>query len=155
MLDALYSKDVLRRAATIGRTGRLSAPDASATRVSPVCGSRITVDIAVTDGVISDYAQDVHACALGQSSAAVLAERIIGRDINELRDVAGKLRAMLVDGAPPPDGDWAGLAILAPVQAHPARHGAVMLPFEAAIEAIAQVTGETGLPAGEELTKKS
>ncbi len=155
MLDALYNKDVLRRAATIGRTGRLAAPDASVTRVSPVCGSRITVDVTVTDGVVSDYAQDVHACALGQSSAAVLAEKVVGREGAELREVARKLRAMLVDGAPPPDGDWAGLAILAPVHEHKTRHGAVMLPFEAVIDAIAEVTGEDGVAAGEQLTKRS
>ncbi len=155
MLDALYNKDVLRRAATIGRTGRLAAPDASVTRVSPVCGSRITVDVTVKDGVVSDYAQDIQACALGQSSAAVLAEKIMGRNIAELREVAGALRAMLVDGAPPPDGDWAGLAILAPVHDHKGRHGAVMLPFEAVIDAIAEVTGEDGVAASEQLTKRS
>lgn len=155
MLDALYNKDVLRRAATIGRTGRLAAPDASVTRVSPVCGSRITVDVTVKDGVVSDYAQDIQACALGQSSAAVLAEKVVGRNILQLREVAGALRAMLADGAPPPHGDWAGLAILAPVHAHRTRHGAVMLAFEAVIDAIAAVTGEDGVDAGEQLTKRS
>lgn len=155
MLDALYNKDVLRRAATIGRTGRLAAPDASVTRVSPVCGSRITVDIAVKDGVVSDYAQDIHACALGQSSAAVLAEKVVGRGAAELRKVAEQVRAMLVDGAPPPDGDWAGLAILAPVHQHRTRHGAVMLPFEAVIDAITEVTGEAAVPGDNQLTKRS
>lgn len=155
MLDALYSKDVLRRAATIGRTGRLPAPDASVTRVSPVCGSRITVDVTVTDGVVTDYAQDVHACALGQSSAAALAENIVGRSAAELRAVAERLRAMLVDGAPPPDGDWSGLAILAPVHQHKTRHGAVMLPFEAALDAVAEVTGEAAVPVDRQLTRRS
>ena len=155
MLDALYSKDVLRRAAMIGRTGRLSAPDASVTRVSPVCGSRITVDITMRNGVVTDYAQDIHACALGQSSASILAERVIGRPGSELREVAASLRAMLVDGAPPPDGDWSALAILAPVHAHKGRHGAVMLAFEAAIDAIAQATGEEAVPADQQLTKRS
>ena len=155
MLRARPSNSLLRRAATIGRTGRLSAPDASVTRVSPVCGSRITVDVAMKDGVVSDYAQDVHACALGQSSAAVLAEKVVGCGIAELREVAARLRAMLVDGAPPPDGDWSGLAILAPVHAHQARHGAVMLPFEAVIDSIAEVTGEETVPADRQLTKRS
>ena len=113
------------------------------------------MDVTVKDGVVSDYAQDIHACALGQSSAAVLAEKIMGRNIAELREVAGALRAMLVDGTPPPDGDWAGLAILAPVHDHKGRHGAVMLPFEAVIDAIAQVTGEDGVAASEQLTKRS
>jgi NifU-like protein involved in Fe-S cluster formation len=155
MLDALYSKDVLRRAATIGRVGRLAAPDATASRVSPVCGSRITVDLTVRDGVVADYAQEVHACALGQSSAAILAETIVGRGAAELREAAERLRAMLVEGAPPPDGDWAALAILAPVRDHKSRHGAVMLPFEAAIDALAGVTGEETVPADRQLTRRA
>jgi NifU-like protein involved in Fe-S cluster formation len=155
MLDALYNKDVLRRAATIGRVGRLAVPDATVTRVSPVCGSRITVDVVVRDGVVADFAQDIQACALGQSSAAVLADKVIGRGAAELRAVAVALRAMLVDGAPPPGGDWEGLAILAPVHAHKGRHGAVMLPFEAALEALAEVTGEGAIPADLQLTKRS
>ncbi|MBI1182275.1 MAG: iron-sulfur cluster assembly scaffold protein [Alphaproteobacteria bacterium] len=155
MLDALYSKDVLRRAASIGRTGRLQTPDATSVRVSPVCGSRITVDLSVRDGAVADYAQDIHACALGQSSAAILASKVIGRDAAELRDVAEALRAMLVDGAPPPGGDWADLAILAPVHGHKARHGAVMLPFEATLEALAAVTGDPGIPVDRQLTKNA
>lgn len=154
MLDALYSKDVLRRAAMIGRTGRLSAPDASVTRVSPVCGSRITVDIKLKDGRVSDYAQDIHACALGQSSAAILADRIVGRSGAELREVAAGLRAMLVDGAPPPDGDWSALSILAPVHHHASRHGAVMLAFDAALDAIAEAGGEPP-PADGQLTRRA
>ena len=155
MLDALYSKDVLRRAAMIGRTGRLAAPGASVTRVSPVCGSRITVDVEMRDGVVSDYAQDIHACALGQSSASILAEQIVGRSGRELREVAANLRAMLVDGSPAPGGDWSALSILAPVHDHKSRHGAVMLAFEAAIDAIADVTGEDAIPADRQLTKRS
>lgn len=155
MLDALYSKDVLRRAATISRIGRLETPGASVTRVSPVCGSRITVDIKMEEGVVSDYAQDVHACALGQSSAAILAEKIVGKTLDELRETASALRAMLVDGAVPPDGDWSSLGILAPVHDHKTRHGAVMLPFEAAIDAAAVIAGQDGVAPDTQLTRRS
>lgn len=155
MLDALYSKDVLRRAATIGRIGRLDAPGASVTRVSPVCGSRITIDIRMQDGRVSDYAQDVHACALGQSSAAILADKIVGKSLDELRETASALRAMLVDGAVPPEGDWSALAILAPVHEHRTRHGAVMLPFEAAVDAAAAIAGQDGIPPDTQLTKRA
>jgi NifU-like protein involved in Fe-S cluster formation len=155
MLDALYSKDVLRRAASIGRTGRLAAADISVSRVSPVCGSRITVDLCADAGTVTDYAQDIQACALGQSAAAILADRIVGRGIDELRKVTDDLRAMLVDGAPPPQGEWADLAILQPVQGHKARHGAVMLPFEAVIQALSHLASAPGVPADRQLTRSA
>lgn len=154
MLDALYSKDVLRKAGNITRTGRLENPDVTVSRTSPVCGSRIRIDLQVADGKVTDYAQEINACALGQSSAAIVAEHVIGKAVDELRAVTWKMRTMLLDGGPPPDGEWTDLAVLASVHDHKARHGAVMLPFEAVIEGIAALTGEKGLTADEQLTRR-
>ena len=154
MLDELYSKDVLRKAGNISRTGRLDAPDVTIERRSPVCGSRIRIDLRVEDGKVADYAQEIHACALGQSSAAIVAEHVVGKTSAELRALARAMRAMLVEGGPPPAGEWAELAVLASVHDHTARHGAVMLAFEAAIDGIAQLTGEEDLSPEEQLTAK-
>lgn len=155
MLDALYSKDVLRKAGNITRTGRLDDPQVTVARASPVCGSRIRVDLKIEDGKVADYAQDIHACALGQSSAAIVAEHVIGKTLAEIADVARTMRTMLVDGGPPPGGEWEDLGILASVHDHKARHGAVMLSFEATLDAIAQLTGEEGLSDDEQLTRRS
>lgn len=45
MIDDLYSAKILRLAADMPRAGRLAAPDASAEKVSKLCGSRIVVDV--------------------------------------------------------------------------------------------------------------
>jgi NifU-like protein involved in Fe-S cluster formation len=139
MLNELYSRDVLKKAAAIGHTRPLEAPGAVAERVSPVCGSRIRVEITVENGRITDYAQDIHACALGQSSAAIVGEHVIGKSAEELEEVAKAIRAMLADGAPSPKGEWADYGILAPVHDYSPRHGAVMLPLEATLDALSRL----------------
>ncbi len=84
VIDDLYSARVLKLAANMPRAGRLTAPQASSEKVSKLCGSRVTVDICLTDGRVTDFAQDVKACALGQASAAVLGAHVLGADVAEL-----------------------------------------------------------------------
>jgi NifU-like protein involved in Fe-S cluster formation len=117
------------------RAGRLAAPDASAEKVSKLCGSRITVDVTLKDGRIADYAQDVKACALGQAAAAIMGEHAVGASVEEIESARAALRAMLKDGAPAPEGRFADLAMLAPVKDYPPRHVSTMLAFEATAEA--------------------
>ena len=54
-LSDLYSQRILEIAANQPIPGRLASPDASARKVSRVCGSSIEVDIAVSDGTITGY----------------------------------------------------------------------------------------------------
>lgn len=135
MIDDIYSAKVLALAANMPRAGRLAAPQASSEKVSKLCGSRVLVDLSLTDGRVSDFAQDVKACALGQASAAVLGAQVIGASLAELEAARDALRAMLKSGGPPPQGRFADLAVLEPVKDYPARHASTMLAFEAAAEA--------------------
>jgi NifU-like protein involved in Fe-S cluster formation len=135
MIDDLYSARILKLAANMPRAGRLSAPAASSEKVSRLCGSKVVVDVSVTDGRVVDFAQDVRACALGQASAAILGEHVIGASVGELVEARDGLRAMLKTGGPPPDGRFADLAVLAQVRDFPARHASTLLAFEAAAEA--------------------
>ncbi len=135
MIDDLYSARLLALAANLPRAGRLADPQASATRTSKLCGSTVTADVTVADGRVADYAHDVRACALGQASAAVLGEAVIGATPDELEHARNVLRAMLKTGGPPPQGRFAGLAALQPVKDYPARHASTLLAFEAAAAA--------------------
>ena len=155
MLDDLYTKDVLRAAAMISHTGRLDNAQASASRVSPVCGSRITIDLCMADDVISDYAQDIHACALGQAAASIVASQIVGQRPEDIAQAARQMRAMLQADGPPPSGDWAGLAVLENVRDHKARHGAVLLALEAVLDAAGQITGTPYDQTADQLTRRS
>ncbi len=145
MLNALYNEKILNFAAHIGQTERLAAPDATVTHHSPLCGSRITVDLNLApDGRVAAYGQQVRACALGQAAASILGRHIVGQDAATLRQLVGLMRSMLKENGPPPGADFAGgafsdLEVLVPVREHKARHNAVLLPFEAAVKAIDQI----------------
>ena len=144
MIDDLYSAKLLRLAADLPRTGRLVDPDATSEKVSKLCGSRIVVDVKVSGGRVTDFAQDVKACALGQAAASVLGAHVIGASLAELETTRDAFRAMLKAGGLPPEGRFAELALLAPVRDYPARHTSTMLAFEAVTEAVAEaVTRES------------
>lgn len=139
MIDDLYSSRILALAANMPRAGRLAAPEASSEKVAKLCGSRIIVDLVLTDGLVSDFAQEVQACALGQASAAILGANIIGATADEIRHARDGLRAMLKEAGPAPKGRFADLGVLAPVKDYPARHASTLLAFEAALEAAAKI----------------
>jgi NifU-like protein involved in Fe-S cluster formation len=143
MLDDLYTAKILKAAANMPRAGRLSAPMGSSEKVSKLCGSRVLVDIAVEDGRVSDFAQEVKACALGQAAAAVLGEHIIGATPAEVDEARQALYAMLKTGGPPPQGRFSDLAMLEPVKDYAPRHASTMLAFEAASEALRLATTRT------------
>lgn len=129
----LYNTEILRLAASTTAFARLPAPMASVERRSPVCGSRVTVDIAMQGGRVSEVGMLVRACALGQASAALFARHAIGRTAAQLEDARATLAAWLAgEGAAP---DWPGLTVFEPARAHSARHASIRLAFEAAAEA--------------------
>ena len=138
-VNDLYNKAILSLAGNITRSGRLENPDASVFLDSPLCGSRITVDIRMEGDKITDYAAEVKACALGQAASAVMARHVVGQTAAQLHEVAQRMRAMLKHRAPPPAGEWSELEVLQPVADYKARHGSVLLPFEAVVKAVDEV----------------
>ncbi len=137
-MDDLYHGRVLELAAEIPHVGRLDAPDGAATKVSRVCGSVVTVELALEDGRISAIAVHPKACALGQAATAVLAMHALGAAPAEIRAARDGLRAMLKGEGPPPQGRFWELRHLEGVRAYPARHASTMLAFDAAVEALDQ-----------------
>ena len=142
MLDEIYNRHILELAADIPRLGRLATPDASAKAHSRLCGSTVTVDLCVKDGVVSDFAHDVRACALGQASSSLMARHVIGATPAQLTELRGKMLAMLKQGGPPPDGEWSEFAVLEPVRDYKARHASTMLTFDAVVDALGQVAAK-------------
>ena len=139
MLDDIYNRRILELAAGIPRLGRLDHPDASATAHSKLCGSTVTVDLKLENGIVSDFAHDVKACALGQASSSIMASHVVGATSEELRKVRETMRAMLKEGGPPPSGKWADLAVLEPVRDYKARHASTLLTFDAVVDALDQI----------------
>lgn len=142
MSATLYNAHILRLATSIPHQARLEAPQATVSKRSPICGSRVTVDVAIDEsGRIVALGQEVRACALGQASAALMGEHAIGRSAEELAAARDALAAYLAGMRDDP-GDWPGLDIFAPARPHAARHPSIRLAFEAVAEAAAQAAAE-------------
>jgi NifU-like protein involved in Fe-S cluster formation len=139
MLDDIYSKRILECAGTIPRIGRLTEPDATATAHSRLCGSTVTVDLKMDGDVVTDFAHEVKACALGQASSSIMARNVVGARAEELRAVREAMRRMLKENGPPPEGRFADLQFLEPVRDYKARHASTMLTFDAVVDAIGQI----------------
>lgn len=136
----LYSGRILALAADMPRTARLAHPTATAKKRSPLCGSTVTVDIAVADGIITDYGQDVKACALGQAAAAVVGGNIVGLTRDQVQTGRDQLFAMLKNDGPVPDAPFADLAVLEPARDYKNRHASILLAFDATLAALEDST---------------
>jgi NifU-like protein involved in Fe-S cluster formation len=139
MIDDVYNAKILAFAGNIARIGRLEHPDATAMAHSKLCGSTVTVDLNMRDGVVTDFAHDVKACALGQASSSIMAANVVGATAEELRAVRESMRKMLKENGAPPEGRFADLKYLEPVRDYKARHASTMLTFDAVVDAIGQV----------------
>ena len=140
MLNEVYNAKILDLAGNIPRLGRLSAPDASATAHSKLCGSTVTIDLKMDGDTVTDFAHEVKACALGQASSSIMARNIVGSKAGELRALREGVRKMLKEnGAPPAEGKWADIAVLEPVRDYKARHASTLLTFDAVVSAIDQI----------------
>jgi NifU-like protein involved in Fe-S cluster formation len=139
MIDDVYNARILGFAGNIGRIGRLEHPDASARAHSRLCGSTVTVDLAMADGIVTDFAHEVKACALGQASSAIMAQNVVGATADELREVRETMLKMLKENGPPPTGRFEDLRYLEPVRDYKARHASTMLTFDAVVDAIGQI----------------
>jgi NifU-like protein involved in Fe-S cluster formation len=139
MLNEIYNQRILELAANIPHLGHLSDADASATARSKLCGSTVTVDVKLDGNVVAAFAHDVKACALGQASSSIMGRHVIGSTVEELRDLRIKATNLLKSGGDAPEGKWADLKFLEPLRDYKARHGSILLTFDAVVEAINQI----------------
>jgi NifU-like protein involved in Fe-S cluster formation len=136
MLNDVYNTRILELAGNIPRIGRLSAPDASATAHSKLCGSTVTVDLKMEGDTVTDFGHEVKACALGQASSSIMARNVVGSRAEELRTLRETVRRMLKENGSPPGGKWDDIKVLEPVRDYKARHASTLLTFDAVVSAI-------------------
>lgn len=135
-MTAAYTRELLRLAAAGAARVRLAAPTHSATRRTQSCGSVITLDLNLDEnGRVCAVGYDIHACAFGQAAAELFADGAIGRDREQLQLAREQWRGWLADAGDAPA--WPGAEQLAAAVALPGRQGAVLLPFDAALDALA------------------
>lgn len=139
MINDIYNRKILEFAADIPALKRLEAPDATAVAHSRLCGSKVTVDVKMKDGVVSEFGHEVKACALGQASSSIMARHVLGSTGPEIRSVRAQMYKMLKEDGAPPAGKWADLEALLPVRDFKARHASTLLTFDAVADAVEQI----------------
>lgn len=137
-LIKLYSAQILALAADIPHLARLDAPDVTVKKRAPLCGSTVTVDITCAGGRISNYGQEVKACALGQAAASIVSANIIGCTLEQVREARDSLKEMLKNDGPTPPAPFDGLEVLRPARDYKNRHASILLTLEATLEAMEQ-----------------
>ncbi|MGQ5718414.1 iron-sulfur cluster assembly scaffold protein [Pseudochrobactrum asaccharolyticum] len=142
MINDMYNARILEFAGNIPHIGRLEAPDASAKAHSKLCGSTVLVDLKVQDGVVTDFAHEVKACALGQATSSVMARHIIGSTEAELRALQAQMTAMLKENGMPPEGRFEDLRFFEPVRDYKARHASTLLTFDAVVDCLDQIAAK-------------
>lgn len=138
-LIKLYSARILELAAMMPRVGRLQNPDVSVQKRAPLCGSTVTVDITTDGEIITDYAADVKACALGQAAASVVGSNIIGQSRQQVRTARDALKAMLSEDAARPPAPFDELEVLRAASGFANRHASILLTLDALVEAMDEV----------------
>lgn len=139
MIDDVYNARILDFAGNIPLTGELENADAEASAHSKLCGSKVKVWLSMDGDVVSAFAHDVKACALGQASSSIMARNIIGASAAELRAASEAMRKMLKENGPAPEGRFADMKFLEPVRDYKARHASTLLTFDAAISCLDQI----------------
>ncbi len=142
MINDMYNARILEFAGNIPHIGRLEAPDATAKAHSKLCGSTVLVDLKVQDGVVTDFAHEVKACALGQATSSVMARHIIGSTETELRELQAQMTAMLKENGAPPEGRFEDLRFFEPVRDYKARHASTLLTFDAVVDCLDQIAAK-------------
>jgi len=136
MNGPLYTTEILRLAASLIEPRELEREDGHAELRSPTCGSRVVTAVQInSDGQVEALSQQVHACAFGQASAALVQDHATGRTHNEIADSLVIVSRWLAREQDEP-GDWPSFTTLAPARSRKSRHGAILLPFRTLLAAI-------------------
>lgn len=131
----LYTPEILRLAASLKEPRTLEREDGRAEVRSKTCGSRVTMSVTLdSEGRVLATSQVVHACAFGQASCALLEQGALGRSRDEIDAALRQLADWLGGSEVKPD--WPAILALAPARSRPSRHGAILLPFRALLQAM-------------------
>ncbi|OCP17234.1 MULTISPECIES: iron-sulfur cluster assembly scaffold protein [unclassified Ensifer] len=138
-MDDIYNNRILDFAGNIPRIGILENADAEAVAHSKLCGSKVRIWLKMDGDVVTDFAHDVKACALGQASSSIMARHVVGAQAGEIRQARDEMLAMLKADGEGPSGRFEDMRFLRPVKDYRARHASTMLTFDAVVDAIGQI----------------
>ncbi len=138
---ALYTPEILELATSLAQFGWDDALPLRGSARSRSCGSTIEMGLSVDDdGRIAQVGLKSQACAIGQAAAAIFARSATGLSRDEVHSALESVRDWLAGTSGPPD--WPGIAAIVPARDYPGRHGAILLPWQAADEALSTASSD-------------
>lgn len=76
---------------------------------NPLCGDRITLKVEVDDtGVIKDIGFQGQGCAISTAAASTMTEAVMGKTVDEAKDLFGRFHRLVTGGEEQPDFDNLG-----------------------------------------------
>jgi nitrogen fixation NifU-like protein len=86
-MEALYREAILDHYKHPRYKGQLENPDYQYHDHNPLCGDELTIQLRVEDGRIVDAAFDGRGCAISQATASMLLEEIVGKSVEEIKQL--------------------------------------------------------------------
>jgi nitrogen fixation NifU-like protein len=136
MSDDLYQQAIIDLARRSRQQPRLEQPDLSATIDNPLCGDRVTLDLALDGDRVAQVGHKTRGCLLCEASACLIADAAPGQPAGMLREKAVRLVQSFAGEGQVPGELWPGLETLAPARRYKSRLGCVTLPFQCLVNAL-------------------
>ncbi|HEY3335921.1 MAG TPA: SUF system NifU family Fe-S cluster assembly protein [Candidatus Limnocylindrales bacterium] len=127
-MDDLYRDYILEHYRRPHNFGVIEEPSATYEGANPLCGDRITMQLGVKDGVVTEVGFTGRGCAISQASASLLTDEVKGKPVEA---VAGIQAVDLLD--------------LLGIEISPARLKCAMLSFDSLQHLLADI-GAKPLP---------
>jgi nitrogen fixation NifU-like protein len=86
-VEDLYRDNIIDHYQNPRNFGTLEHPDISYEDSNPVCGDELRMDLKVQDGRVVDARFTGHGCSISQASASMLTEEIIGKTLDEVKQI--------------------------------------------------------------------
>lgn len=135
-MTALYTQDILTLAVSLADYPLSDDLPLQAEARSRSCGSTVKIGLALDEeGHVQRCGALVSACAIGQAASALCFAGLQGKHAAAIASTQAEIKAWLAN-ADVPTPDWPGLARLEAARSYPGRHGAILLPWTAALEAL-------------------
>lgn len=146
-LDELYREVILDHYRNPRKQGTLDGDHVHAEGTNPSCGDEFFLDVAITDGVITDAAMRGQGCSISQASGSMMMDKIVGMPIDDVRDIIHKFKLMMSieEGENPVDPELPGsvlgdLEALQGVRKFPVRIKCADLAWATLSDALDQAT---------------
>ncbi len=86
-MEDLYRDNIIDHYQNPRNYGTLEHPDITYEDSNPVCGDEIRMDLKIQDGRVADARFQGHGCSISQASASMLTEEIIGKSLEEVKQI--------------------------------------------------------------------